>query len=203
VQSNLLDFSQWIQEGVDNSFDIGDGTPVPGWIAPTHEQLADLFWFKALRRVLETVGGSSSWITGDRAYANGTRIMSCRIDDTYSYHDERFAFYPKNGTIVNPDGGRSVKSGLPFATLEDWNLALAWIYFKTLARFIMTAKPKEISKLVLAKDSDALEQMFSDANQFRERNHIALLPDGFLFAILTQSPEEVEVMQDLRRLGLL
>ena len=178
-------------------------TPADGWIAPTHEQLADLYWFKALGQVLGTISGSAFWRTGDRAYANGTRQLSIHRD--YSYRDELFVFYPKRGTLVDPDGGQTIKSGIPFATLEDWNSALFLVYLKVIARLLGLRTLTGLRTAILGKDSSTITQFFNSINQHLQSVGVDPRPESFLFAILSEisTPEEREVIRDLIQLGLI
>ena len=174
-----------------------------GWITPTHEQLADLYWFKALGQVLGTISGSAFWRTGDRAYANGTRQLSIHRDD--SYRLEIFVFYPKRGTLVDPDGGQTIKSGIPFATLEDWNSALFLVYLKVIARLLGLRTLTGLRTAILGKDSSTITQFFNSINQHLQSVGVDPRPESFLFAILSEisTPEEREVIRDLIQLGLI
>ncbi len=201
MESTLQNFRQFIleQEGLtldEQSLNEPATEESGGYITPTHEELSQLYWFQALHRTLETIDRGARWDTGQLAMSNGTRRLTAS-------HDRSYNFYPKRGTIIY--GGMTIAAGIPYDSLEAWNAALFLVYTKIVSRLLGLNSTTRFKRAIIKKDGIAITQFFDDINDHLSSHGVDPRPESFLFSLLyvISSPEEAEVMRDLRRLGLL
>lgn len=201
MESTLQNFRQFILEQEGSTLDEQSlNEPATeesgGYITPTHEELSQLYWFQALHRTLETICQGARWDTGQLAMSNGTRRLT-------PSHDRSYNFYPKRGTIIC--GQSTISSGIPYDSLEAWNAALFLVYTRIVSRLLGLNSSARLKPALIKKDGIAITQFFNNINDHLSRHGVDPRPESFLFSLLDDisSPEEVEVMRDLRRLGLL
>ena len=195
MESTLQNFRQFILEQEGSALNEPATEESGGYITPTHEELSQLYWFQALVRTLETIDQGARWDTGQLAMSNGTRRLTPSNDRSYN-------FYPKRGTIIH--GASTLSSGIPYDSLESWNAALFVVYTRIVAQ-LLGLKSIRFKNAIIKKDADAITQFFNSINQHLQSHGVDPRPESFLFSLLydISSPEEAEVMRDLRRLGLL
>ena len=195
MESTLQNFRQFILEKEGSALNEPATEESGGYITPTHEELSQLSWFQAIVRTLETIDQGARWDTGQLAMSNGTRRLTPSNDRSYN-------FYPKRGTIIY--GASTLSSGIPYDSLESWNAALFVVYTKIVAQ-LLGLKSIRFKNAIIKKDADAITQFFNSINQHLQSHGVDPRPESFLLSILydISSPEEAEVMRDLRRLGLL
>ena len=201
MESTLQNFRQFIleQEGLtldEQSLNEPATEESGGYITPTHEELSQLYWFQAIHRTLETLDQGARWDTGQLAMSNGTRRLT-------ESHDRSYNFYPKRGTITY--GGMKIAAGIPYDSLEAWNAALFLVYTKIVSRLLGLNSTTRFKRAIIKKDGIAITQFFNNINDHLSSHGVDPRPESFLFSLLydISSPEEAEVMRDLRRLGLL
>jgi len=201
MESTLQNFRQFIleQEGLtldEQSLNEPATEESGGYITPTHEELSQLYWFQALHRTLETLDQGARWDTGQLAMSHGTRRLTAS-------HDRSYTFYPKRGTITY--GGMKSAAGIPYDSLEAWNAALFLVYTRIVSRLLGLNSSARFKNAIIKKDGIAITQFFNNINDHLSRHGVDPRPESFLFSLLydISSPEEAEVMRDLRRLGLL
>jgi len=90
---------------------------------PSHEEISQLPEWKRMDWC------SPRWITGNRAYANGTRSFRS------GWNYDEYRIYPKKGELTNDRD--SLMKGLKFDSQEDWNDSLlkinAYLIYKALS----------------------------------------------------------------------
>lgn len=177
MKQNLHTFLQFINEQTEQLY------------YPTHEELENTFWFK---RLLE-LDPNAKWVTGKKAYENGTRVLGVSEIRTL------YNFYPKKGTITKL--GNPMRSKLSYHSLEDWNnlVKIIWIDIigGMLDRFNLKEhyqKPvpqfrRKLNELISSKDMDGVIKLISSRgsiSDFLEENGNDLL---YNIAVAMEHPE--------------
>jgi hypothetical protein len=198
---SIKSFSQWLGES-EQAVEQHRAEEPGGYITPTHEELSQLYWFQALVSTLETIGQGARWDTGQLAMSNGTRRLTLLFDNS-PLNTRAYNFYPKSGTIMC--GASTISRGIPYDSLEAWNAALFIVYTRIVARLLGLYNSARLKAALVKKDGIAITQFFNSINQHLQSHGVNPRPESFLFSLLDHisSPEEAEVMLDLRRLGLL
>lgn len=109
---------------------------------PTHAELERLKIFKELVRVFP----ETSWTTGPRAYANGTRKITVSDGEiSFSY-----SIYPKNGTIID-SGGYTVATKLGLHDASGWDQAIFRVLVRAIIEWWNRGEMRRPSKSILTK----------------------------------------------------
>ena len=197
----ILPYSHWTRLSESES-----ESKEPENISPTHEELSELRWFRALDTLCKTLGGGAEWTTGKIAYDNGSRKISIEseslIEGNYNEYMD-WIFYPQKGTLVFKPTGGSMKKGIDFSSLAGWDSALFHLYLTIISRQLWVNQIIPFKTMFERRDSATLIDIFDRANERRANQDNTTLPDEFLVAILKElDPEGSKGLRFRISLGL-
>ncbi len=194
----ILPYSHWTSLSESES-------DTSGIIYPTHEELSELRWFRALQTLCKTLGGGAEWTTGKIAYDNGSRKISLQYywDSINPDNSVDYIFYPKKGTLVLKSSGSAIKKEIDYSSLAGWDSALFHLYLTAVSGALWLPNITYIREVFAKQDSDKLVAYFKRTQDRLAQREADPLPDEFLSAVLKElDPEGSKRLRFRLSLGL-